>query len=120
MIAKTRSSRYLLLGLLVFTLMSTPGHAAGKVTRQPRMRKVSLLYALNAGSGRLAPRKGKGARYELTLQGLDRNVTWFSDRPVRRTSSFPIAGLAKAWTGFGFAADPPNAALTYSDRSGRA
>lgn len=105
--------------LLAVALTTAPALGAGKPATKPKMQRISLLYALNAGSGTLVPRKGTGARYKLTLKGLDRTVTWFSDRPARRTSSFPIASLADAWKGFGFAADPPNAALTYSDRSGR-
>jgi uncharacterized protein YjbI with pentapeptide repeats len=117
--ARALNKRYLLAGLLsllALALLITPALGAEKAAKKPGVQKVSLLYALNAGSGTL--KKGKGARYKLTLKGLDRNVTWFSDRPVRRTSSFPIADLAESWQGFGFAADPPNAALTYTDRSG--
>lgn len=107
-----------LLCLLALTLTSAPALGAGKATKRPEMQKISLLYALNAGAGRLTPMKGKGARYKLVLKGLDRNVTWFSDRPTRKSDSFPISGLAEAWKGFGFTADPPNAALTYTDKSG--
>jgi uncharacterized protein YjbI with pentapeptide repeats len=105
-----------LLCLLTLALVITPASGANQATKE---RKASILYALNAGSGTLAPKKGKGALYELTLNHLDRNVVWFSDRPARRSGTFPNRVLAEAWRGFGFAADPPNAALVYSDRSGR-
>jgi hypothetical protein len=52
------------------------------------------------------------------LKGLDRNVIWFSDRPARRSSSFPTSSLVKGWKGFGFSGDPPNAALSYTDERG--
>lgn len=82
---------------------------------KPRVEKISLLYALNAGKGSLRP-AGKGA-FELTLGGLDREVVWFSDRPARRSGTFPTRGLVAAWKGFGFLSDPPNAALVYDDRT---
>lgn len=87
--------------------------AAGK--DKPRVEKSSLLYVLDAGKGVLRP-AGKGA-YKLTPGGLGRDVVWFSDRPARRSGTFPTRGLVDAWKGFGFVADPPNAALVYDDRT---
>ncbi|MDX6626125.1 MAG: hypothetical protein QOE56_1114 [Solirubrobacterales bacterium] len=104
--------------LLVLAASTTAALGARSSHKTPTVKKISLLYALNARTGTLRPEKGKGAKYKLTLKGLDRNVTWFSDRPARRTGSFPISGLARSWKGFGFAANPPNAALTYSDKGG--
>lgn len=102
----------------LLALVIAPTLAAAKVVKQPKAQEISLLYALNADAGTLTPRKGKGAMYKLTLKGLDHSVTWFSDRPARRSSSFAVTGLPEAWKGFGFAADPPNAALTYIEEGG--
>jgi hypothetical protein len=104
--------------LLSLALAIAPALGAGKAAKKARMQGISLLYALDAGTGTLTPRKGEGAEYKLTLKALDRSVTWFSDRPTRRSGSFPVADLAESWKGFGFAADPPNAALTYTDKAG--
>jgi uncharacterized protein YjbI with pentapeptide repeats len=113
--------RYICAGLvclLVLAASTTAALGARSTNKTPAVKKISLLYALNARTGTLRQQKGKGAKYKLTLKGLDRNVTWFSDRPARRTGSFPISGLARSWKGFGFAADPPNAALTYTGKGG--
>jgi hypothetical protein len=119
--ARALNKRCLLAGLVslhALALLATPALGAGTPAKEPKVTEVSLLYALNAGSGTLD--KVNGDKYKLTLKGLDRRVTWFSDRPARRTSSFPVRGLARSWKGFGFAADPPNAALTYTSQSGNA
>jgi hypothetical protein len=84
-------------------------------TEKPKVRKISLLYALGAGAGSLAK---KGGAYTLTLEGLDRDVAWFSDRPARHSGTFAAVALPGAWKGFGFEADPPNAALVYRDPAG--
>jgi hypothetical protein len=104
--------------LLVLIASTATALAAGNSGKTPTVKKISVLYALNARTGTLRPQKGKGAKYTLVLKGLDRDVTWFSDRPARRSGSLPVAGFAEAWKGFGFAADPPNAALTYTDKRG--
>lgn len=105
-----------LLCLLTLALVITPAFGAANAAKE---RKISMLYALSASSGTLTPKHGKGARYKLTLRHLDRSVVWFSDRPARRSGAFAVRALAEAWKGLGFAADPPNAALVYSDTSGR-
>jgi microcystin-dependent protein len=69
----------------------------------------SLLFALDAGSGTLAP-TGKG-HFTLTLKGVDRRTTWFSDRPQRDAGRVATKGLFSAWRGLGFRKSPPNAAL---------
>jgi uncharacterized protein YjbI with pentapeptide repeats len=104
--------------LLSLALGSSPALGAAKVAKKPQSQQVSLLFALTAGSGNLIPKKGSGARYKLVLKSLDHDVTWFSDRPARKSGSFPLLGLAGAWKRFGFVADPPNAALTYTDPDG--
>lgn len=88
--------------------------AAGAVPlRTPPLQQVSLLYVLNAREGTLVP-AGAG-RYQLALR-VDPSGVWFSDRPARRSGTFPSSALATSWRGFGFAADPPNAALDVLQR----
>jgi uncharacterized protein YjbI with pentapeptide repeats len=107
-----------LLALVVIVLgTSTPTEAADG-GRNPREGKVSLLYVVDAGEGALKPGKGTGAPFVLSLRSVSRNAVWFSDRPARRSGSFPSRGLAEGWRAFGFAADPPNSALTFEDRRG--
>lgn len=90
-------------------------HRKAPAVARPRNERVSLLYVLNAGSGTLTPKPGAAGRYTLSLHGLDQHSVWFSDRPARRSGAFLSKGFAAAWKGFGFAADPPNAALVYTD-----
>ena len=86
--------------------------AASTARVRPQVKRSSLLYVANAAAGSLQRRHG---HLVLTLTGLDRHVTWFSDRPARQTGAFPGRGLVAAWPGFGFATAPPNAALVYTD-----
>jgi uncharacterized protein YjbI with pentapeptide repeats len=119
--AKLSYRRCAVVGSLCFlalVLCASSALGAGKAPKKPKTQKISLLYVLNSASGNLIPKKGKGAGYKLVLRGLDHDVTWFSDRPARKSGSFPTTALAEAWKGFGFKADPPNAALTYTDPSG--
>jgi hypothetical protein len=72
---------------------------------------VTLLFVTSADSGTVAPVAGSPSTYSLTLQGLDRNVVWFTDHPARRAGTVPSGAFVQDWSGYGFAADPPNAAL---------
>jgi hypothetical protein len=85
--------------------------------RKPKLTKVSLLYVLGAGRAILRP-DGK-ATYALHLKGVDRHAVWFSDRPLRRSGATPVSRFAGSWKSLGFVADPPNAALDYTDATGR-
>jgi uncharacterized protein YjbI with pentapeptide repeats len=96
---------------------STAFAATHAATRKPKLVKVSMLYVLSAGHGILRP-EGK-TTYTLHLKGVDRHAVWFSDRPIRRSGATAVAGFAESWKRLGFVADPPNAALDYTDRAGR-
>jgi hypothetical protein len=63
--------------------------------------------------------KGSATRYRLAIRRPQRQVVWFSDRPVRRSGTFPARDLARDWAGFGFGSDPPNVAVDYVDSQGR-
>ena len=73
---------------------------------------ASLLFALESGSGTLVPqaRAGKG-HFTLTLRGVERRVTWFTDRPQRDAGRVNSRKLFRSWRRLGFRASPPNAAL---------
>lgn len=91
------------------------GPAAKRGPQRPTVQKISVLYVVDAGKGSLRPARRGG--YRLVLGGLGRDVVWFSDRPARRSGTFPTRGFVAAWKGFGFLADRPNAALVYDDRT---
>lgn len=44
-----------------------------------------------------------------------RSVEWFTDRPERRAGTMTARALVRGWQAWGFADDPPNAALTGHD-----
>ncbi|HXH79919.1 pentapeptide repeat-containing protein [Nocardioides sp.] len=80
---------------------------------RPAKRDISILYTQTAQRGSLRPKSGHGHyTHVLKLKGVSRQVLWFSDRPTRLTGDIPVAGFLDSWKGFGFSADPPNAALT--------
>ena len=103
-----------LAALAVLVVLSAASQASGDM-RKPRSAKVSLLYVVNAGRGMLTPQAGHPGRFTLTLKHLEGRAVWFSDRPTRRSGTFPASGIAAAWKGFGFTAAPPNAAIDYTD-----
>ena len=72
---------------------------------------VTLLFVTSATSGTLEPQAGSATTYSLTLQGLDRDVVWLTDHPARKAGTVPTGGFVEDWSGYGFAANPPNAAL---------
>lgn len=90
----------------------------GAAKSKPAGAQVSLLYSLtgDAGSMRLLP--GSGNRYAFTLKGADERTVWFSNRPARHSGTLPTTGLVAQWAGLGFAADPPNVAITLHEPSG--
>jgi hypothetical protein len=93
-----------LLGLAVFaaTAAATPPAGGGH-------GKGSLLYVQETAGGSIE-RLGAGA-YRLRLTGVSPRVTTFTDRPHRRAGRQGLEGFVAGWSGNGFAADPPNAAL---------
>ncbi len=84
--------------------------------RRPRCPGVptdaSLLFALESRAGTLVPdaAAGKG-HFTLTLRGVERRATWFTDRPQRNAGRVTTRKLFRAWRELGFRATPPNAAL---------
>lgn len=84
--------------------------AANQFHRGPAPH-VTLLFVTSAGSGTLQPKAGSTTTYGLTLQGVDPNMVWFTDRPVRRAGSIPNNGFIQDWSRYGFEKDPPNVAL---------
>lgn len=83
--------------------MRRPGCALGD---------ASLLFALESRAGTLVPDAdaGKG-HFTLTLRGVERRATWFTDRPQRNAGRVNTRKLFRAWRELGFRASPPNAAL---------
>ncbi|HEV7585849.1 MAG TPA: hypothetical protein VGO14_08730 [Solirubrobacteraceae bacterium] len=90
--------------------LSLPALAAGSaVAATP----PGYLYVITGFHGKLKAVSKGHSLYQLTLaQSTD--VTYFSDRPQRRSGVIPLDVFVKDWTTFGFTAEPPNAALVIS------
>ncbi|SDW78072.1 hypothetical protein SAMN05444358_1011739 [Ruegeria halocynthiae] len=75
-------------------------------TSEEKKTPESVLFVQHAEKATLADNT-------LTLEGADKNVIVFADRPHRAAATIPVVELVKTW-GEGadsFASDPPNAAL---------
>jgi Pentapeptide repeats (8 copies) len=108
-----RQTANIALALLLLLAITATAQASNQALRKSRTAKVSLLYVVNAHGASLTRRPN--GQLMLTLTGVAPDAVWFSDRPVRESGTFPASGLASAWEAFGFAAQPPNAALDYTD-----
>jgi Pentapeptide repeats (8 copies) len=107
----------LVIGVLVATVVGTTSAFAAS-TRPSATHfhsgptpHAELLFVTSAGSGSLQAKAGSATTYALTLDGLDRNVVWFTDHPARRAGTVQADAFVGDWSGYGFKADPPNAAL---------
>ena len=80
---------------------------------QAKKNEPQYLFVLHAKSGRYS--NGK-----LMLEGVDQNVAYFTDRPVRKAGTFTVATFLKSWTKGvknNFHDNPPNAGLVSSERN---
>lgn len=88
-------------------------------TRQSNTGNVqaSYMFVFNGPSSTMAPVAGQAGVYTFTmpLTSSAQPVIWFTVRPSRMTGTFPMSQFVGLWalkTAFGFAADPPNVAIT--------
>jgi microcystin-dependent protein len=98
-----------ILGAIVLFAIAAPSASAATVSSIPR--DASVLFALEAAGGSFERMPGKADRYTLTLRGVARGTTWFSDRPRREAGRIVTRSLLRSWRRLGFAAEPPNAAV---------
>lgn len=96
----TAMSRSVVVTVVLALLAAVPTAAA-------EAKAPGILYSLDANRGEVVQ---VGGAYRLALPAATR-VTWFTDRPARRSGSMTLRGLASIWLASGFAADPPNAAV---------
>jgi len=88
---------------------------AGRSAAPSRTGAVSQLYVVRGTPGTTAR---DGERWALTLAVPDGDVLAFDDRPRRGAHHITVAELADSWDRFGFADDPPNAALSGTSSKG--
>jgi hypothetical protein len=105
--------------LAVMAMLASSGvTAAGAEPGAPAIQEIRQLFFQNATRGTLQKVRGTGL-YRLRLEGVSPQVTWFSDRPARDAGVIPVRGFVESWSGFGFSADHPNAALTITGARSR-
>ena len=85
----------------------------------PSTKPEMVLYALTAASGSLKEIPGSDGNFVMSLQRPSRQVTWFTDRPVRDSGFIPTVEFTKQWKSTNFVTDPPNVALVMRNPSGR-
>ena len=75
--------------------------------------KASFLFVLRADTGVITKSDGV---YTLTLKGLDEQVLYFSDRPVRVAGFITVSQFMSDWAAGNnsFKANPPNAAIVHA------
>jgi hypothetical protein len=83
----------------------------GAPQASPDATAASVLLVAAAESGTF---EQAGNNYSLTLTGVDPQVTWFTDRPVRRAGAMEVQPALDGLFAAG-AAGPPNAALSVTD-----
>ena len=76
---------------------------------------AEILYVTTAESMRYDE-----AANTITLREVAPQVIWFTDRPYRKAGHTPLAAFLDGWSegDDSFAADPPNAVVTYDDLVG--
>jgi len=79
--------------------------AVSPATAAPPPERAPTLFVLRGAA--------HGGGNQLTVD--TRRVEWFTDRPVRRAGVMTPRALVRGWEAWGFADDPPNAALTGDD-----
>lgn len=87
------------------------GDSPTAVTTQP----PGILFVTGASKANLRSIDGS-IRLSMPARTM---LTWFTDRPDRRSGRTDLARLVKTWEASGFDTDPPNAALLLTDRAGR-
>ncbi|WP_147235330.1 hypothetical protein [Ruegeria sp. A3M17] len=95
-------------------MVSVIATSAVAQTSEDKNEPESVLFVQHAEKATLADNT-------LTLEGADKNVIVFADRPHRAAATIPVADLVKTW-GEGadsFASDPPNAALVGETDDGK-
>jgi hypothetical protein len=99
--------------LCVVVLALSFGAACPAAASAAATAAASNLLVLNAERGSLVPRGAD--RFDLTLRGVDRHVTWFADRPRRAAGTASVRTLVRDWADLGFLRDRPNAAIELPD-----
>ena len=98
----------LLASLITLAVASPAG--AQNLHEPKRIPGVGELFVLRAGGGEIE--RLRAGVFGLVLRRSASAVTVFSDRPQRVAREQRLRRFVNSWERLGFAADPPNAALS--------
>jgi hypothetical protein len=83
----------------------------------PKGGRTYYMFVQNAERGSFVPNAASPGLYTLTLEGVQPQTVYFSDRPVRDAGLSPMKRFLK---GLGFSPkNPPNAAVVVAGADGR-
>ncbi len=105
-----RTSRLVLAGTVILALtglIAGPAQAAKKTS-------VPILLVATGGHTEITSIPGTTS-YRLRMQGTEDLITWFTDRPARKSGLMLGHDLVGRWSKIGFTAVPPNSALVLRD-----
>ena len=101
------------LALAGTVILALSGLAASPV-QAAKKTSVPILLVAAGGQTEISPIPGTSS-YRLRMQGTEDLVTWFSDRPARKSGLMLAHDLVGTWSKIGFTAVPPNSALVLRD-----
>ena len=98
--------------ILLFTFLASCSTLLFAQAKQVDTLKV--MFVQNAKSASITPIKNQKQKYKLTLKGLPKNISYFSDRPRRVAGLMPMAKYLEVWnqnTPNSYKSNPPNVAI---------
>jgi len=102
--------------------LGNPLGSPAQAETAPPSIQPAYLFAFDGVNAAIAPVSKKQGRFTLTVPISRGNqlVSWFTDRPVRDAGHMPMDFFVSLWTktdSDGFAADPPNVAISFGSRT---
>lgn len=106
--------KILALLLPMFVFFSSPtvtfANNSGSAILSKAPKNTEVLLVLLSKQASIHANKQSGV-YKLTLKGVNHNVIYFSDRPVRESGHLTMNKFVSQWTNGEFRKDPPNAVM---------
>ncbi len=107
------------LSFLVLALFTNTVIASTNAPTTTTKKNINYLFVQSASKLRLEQDREKPNTYKLLLRDVSPDVTYFTERPYRKTSMMPIEAFVKLWhkgNKDSFMYNPPNAAVVATQR----
>ena len=108
----------LFLSLLVFALFSNTALSSPNKPKAPH-KNINYLFVQSAPKLQLEQDKKNSSIYKLLLKNVNPSVTYFTERPYRKTYTMPTVEFIKLWNKKNknsFLYNPPNAAVVATQK----